>query len=309
VILNRSFSILPLAAALLLLSPGAHAQTSAVATVNGKPISEADMKLAEIEIGPDIASLPGATRRRVLVEYLIENQIFSDAAEADKMASGQAYEDRVQYWRRRALRDMFFEKSVKGGVADADAKKFYDEQVKQIKPEDEVHARHILVEKKELALELAEKIKKGGDFAALAKEHSKDPGSKEQGGDLGFFGKGQMVPAFEEVAFKLVKDQVSDPIETQFGWHIIKLDEKRPRPVPTFETVKERIVSSLTQQKAQQVGTDLRSKAKIEYLDADVKKQVEAEKTAATAAPTGAAPTAAAPAAAAPTPVPPPAKK
>jgi peptidyl-prolyl cis-trans isomerase C len=306
VILNRSFSLLPLAAAALLLAATAHAQTTPVAIVNGKPISEADMKLAETEIGPDIASLPDATKRRVLVEYLIENQIFSDAAEADKLATGQAYDDRVQYWRRRALRDMYFEKSVKGGVVEADARKFYDDQVKQIKPEEEVHARHILVEKKELAVELAEKIKKGGDFAALAKENSKDPGSKEQGGDLGFFGKGQMVPAFEEAAFKLTKDQVSEPIETQFGWHIIKLDEKRPRPVPPFDAVKERIVSTLTQQKAQQVGTDLRGKAKIEYLDADIKKQMEAEKTAAAASAVPPTPVPPAPAA---TPLPDAAKK
>jgi peptidyl-prolyl cis-trans isomerase C len=230
----------------------AFAQQGALATVNGKPLTEADMKLAETEIGPDIASLPDATKRRVLIEYLIENQLFSEAAETDKLAAGAAFEERMQYWRRRALRDMYFDKAVKGGIVEAEAKKFYDDQVKQIKPEEEVHARHILVEKKELAVELADKVKKGGDFAALAKEHSKDPGSKEQGGDLGFFGKGQMVPAFEEAAFKLAKDQVSEPVETQFGWHVIKMDEKRTRPVPGFDTVKERIIASLTQQKAQQ---------------------------------------------------------
>jgi peptidyl-prolyl cis-trans isomerase C len=278
----------------------AQAQSGPIATVNGKPISEADMKLAEAEIGPDIASLPDATKRRVLVEYLIENQIFSDAAETDKMASGEAFEARISYWRRRALRDMYFDKAVKGGVGEVDAKKFYDDQVKLIKPEDEVNARHILVEKKELALELVEKLKKGGDFAALAKENSKDPGSKEQGGDLGFFGKGQMVPAFEEAAFKLAKDQVSEPVETQFGWHVIKLIEKRARPVPTFDAVKDRIVGTLTQQKAQQLGADLRAKAKIDYIDADIKKQVDAEKTAAAAPAVSAPPAAAPPAAATP---------
>lgn len=291
-ILHRSFSLAPLAALVLFAAPvaSALAQQGALATVNGKPLTEADMKLAETEIGPDIASLPDATKRRVLIEYLIENQLFSEAAEADKLAAGAAFEERMQYWRRRALRDLYFDKAVKGGVAEAEAKKFYDDQVKAIKPEEEVHARHILVEKKELAVELADKVKKGGDFAALAKEHSKDPGSKEQGGDLGFFGKGQMVPAFEDAAFKLTKDQVSEPIETQFGWHVIKVDELRVRPVPGFDAVKERIIASLTQQKAQQVGTDLRTKAKIEYLDADIKKQIEAEKIAPPAAAPGAAP-------------------
>ena len=284
-ILTRSYVLAPLAALVLLAGPATSVfAQGALATVNGKPLTETDMKLAETEIGPDIASLPDATKRRVLIEYLIENQLFSEAAEGDKLAAGAAFEARMQYWRRRALRDLYFDKAVKGGVAEAEAKKFYDDQVKAIKPEEEVQARHILVEKKELAVELADKVKKGGDFAALAKEHSKDPGSKEQGGDLGFFGKGQMVPAFEDAAFKLTKGQVSEPIETQFGWHVIKVDEKRTRPVPTFDTVKERIMASLTQQKAQQIGTDLRTKAKIEYLDADIKKQIEAEKTAPAAA-------------------------
>ena len=279
-ILTRSYLFAPLTALALLAGSAASVfAQGALATVNGKPLTEADMKLAETEIGPDIASLPDATKRRVLIEYLIENQLFSEAAEGDKLAAGAAFEERMQYWRRRALRDLYFDKAVKGGVAEAEAKKFYDDQVKAIKPEEEVQARHILVEKKELAVELADKVKKGGDFAGLAKEHSKDPGSKEQGGDLGFFGKGQMVPAFEDAAFKLAKGQVSEPIETQFGWHVIKVDEKRTRPVPTFDTVKERIMASLTQQKAQQIGTDLRTKAKIEYLDADIKKQIEAEKT------------------------------
>jgi peptidyl-prolyl cis-trans isomerase C len=294
--LTRSAAIASFAAFSFLSASIACAQTGPLATVNGKPISEADMKLAETEIGPDIATLPDATKRRVLVEYLIENQIFSDAAEADKLAAGPAFEERIQYWRRRTLRDMYFDKAVKSAVTEAEAKQFYDEQVKLMKPEEEVRARHILVEKKELAVELVEKLKKGSDFAALAKENSKDPGSKDQGGDLGFFGKGQMVAAFEETAFKLAKDQVSEPIETQFGWHVIKLDEKRARPVPAFDLVKDRIIGSLTQQKAQQIGIDLRSKAKIEYIDADIKKQIEAEKIPPTPAPS--APSAAAPAAA-----------
>ena len=264
-IIARSYVLAPFVALGLLVGSAASVLAQgALATVNGKPLTEADMKLAETEIGPDIASLPDATKRRVLIEYLIENQLFSEAAEGDKLAAGAAFEARMQYWRRRALRDLYFDKAVKGGVAEAEAKKFYDDQVKAIKPEEEVQARHILVEKKELAVELADKVKKGGD--------------------LGFFGKGQMVPAFEEAAFKLTKGQVSEPIETQFGWHVIKVDEKRTRPVPTFDTVKERIMASLTQQKAQQIGTDLRTKAKIEYLDADIKKQIEAEKTAPAAA-------------------------
>ena len=254
------------AAVLLLGSVSAAAQDAVVAKVNGKTITEADMRLAEAELGSDLGSLPEVTKRRVLAEFLIENQLFADAAENQKLATGPDYNDRIQYWRRRSLRDLYFDKTVKDSVSDAEAKKFYDSQVGSAKSE-EVRARHILVESKEKARELFEKVAYGTDFAELAKQHSKDPGSKDQGGDLGYFSKGQMVPQFEEAAFKLQKGEVSQPFETQFGWHIIKVDDRRAGQAVPFDAVKERIVGAIMHQKAQQIAGDLRAKAKIEYID------------------------------------------
>ncbi len=265
------------------LSADAQAQGTALATVNGKPVTEADLRMAETELGPELAQLPPASRRRILLEYVIENQIFSDAAEGAKLATGPDFDERMQYWRRRALRDLYFEKTIKASVKDEDAKKFYDEQVKAVKPEEEVKARHILVEEEAKAKEIADKLAKGGDFAALAKEFSKDPGSKENGGDLGFFSKGQMVPEFEAAAFALEKGKISAPVKSNFGWHVIKLEDKRLREPPPFDGLKERIINSLLQKKAQTVGGDLRNAAKIEYVDADIKKAVEVEKAAAAA--------------------------
>ena len=114
----------------------------------------------------------------------------------------------MQYWRRRALRDVYFDKSVKDTVSDAEAKKFYDSQVGAAKPEEEVRARHILVESKDKARELFEKIAHGADFAQLAKEHSKDPGSRTRAASSASSTRGQMVPQFEEAAFKLKKGEV-----------------------------------------------------------------------------------------------------
>ena len=253
-------------AILMLGSVAADAQETVVAKVNGKTITEGDMRLAEAEIGSELGSLPDVTKRRVLVEFLIENQLFADAAEGQKLAAGADYNDRMQYWRRRSLRDLYFDKTVKDSVSDAEAKKFYDTQV-GAKPEEEVRARHILVDSKEQARELFEKVAYGTDFAELAKQHSKDPGSKDQGGDLGYFSKGQMVPQFEEAAFKLQKGEVSQPFQTQFGWHIIKVDDRRAGQVVPFDSVKERIVGAIIHQKAQQIAGDLRAKAKIEYID------------------------------------------
>jgi peptidyl-prolyl cis-trans isomerase C len=257
------------------------AQDRVIARVNGKTITDTDMKLAEAEIGTDLGSLPEATKRRVLVEFLIENQLFADAAEGQKLGTGQSFDERMQYWRRRALRDAYFDRSVRNAVSDADAKKFYDTQVSGLKPEEEVRARHILVDGKDKAREIFEKIAHGSDFAQLAKEHSKDPGSKDQGGELGFFKRGQMVPPFEEAAFKLKKGEVSEPFESQFGWHIVRVDDRRQRAAPPFETVKDRVVASMIHQKAQQIATDLRGKAQIEYIDPEIKRSMESERAGA----------------------------
>lgn len=277
--LRSPLATLALAAGLALsMSPQLLAQSAVVAKVNGKTITEADLKLADAEIGGDLGSLPDATKRRVLVEYLIEHSLFADAAEDQKLTQGPAYDERMQYWRRRALRDTFFDVKVRDSVTDAEAKKFYDAQVAQLKPQEEVRARHILVESKDKAVEIFEKIAHGAEFAQMAKEFSKDPGTKDEGGDLGFFARGQMVPQFEEAAFKLKAGDVSQPIETQFGWHLIRVDERRERKPPAFDEVKERIVLSMVHRKAQEVATDLRNKAKVEYVDPEIKKQVDAEK-------------------------------
>ena len=267
-------------AALVIVLGGlaAGAQERAIAKVNGKTITDTDMKLAEAEIGNDLGSLPEATKRRVLAEFLIENQLFADAAEGQNLGAAQGFDERLQYWRRRALRDAYFDRSVREAISDADARKFYASQVGSLKPEEEVRARHILVESKDKAREIFEKIAHGSDFAQLAKENSKDPGSKDQGGELGFFKRGQMVPQFEEAAFKLKKGEVSEPFESQFGWHIIKVDERRQRAAPPFEAVKDRVVASMIHQKAQQIATDLRGKAQIEYIDPEIKRSIETER-------------------------------
>ncbi|MFN3868259.1 MAG: peptidylprolyl isomerase [Hyphomicrobiaceae bacterium] len=251
------------------------AGSKVVATVDGIPITEADLKLAEDEVGRDLGSIEGATKRRVLVEFLVENNLFARAAEAAKMNEGPDFESRMKYWRSRALRDAYFEKEINGAVGEAAAKAFYDDQVKALKPKEEVQARHILVESEDLAKELKKKVDDGADFSALAKEHSKDPGTKDDGGMLGYFSQGQMVPQFEQAAFGLQKGQVSAPVKSQFGWHIIKLEDRRLKPPPSFDEVKDRILTSMIHQRAQAAAASLREKAKVEYIDPEIKAEVE----------------------------------
>ncbi len=253
----------------------AFAEDKVVATIDGKPITEGDLAVAESEIGSDMGTMPAEQKRTSLLEFLIDNQLFAEAAEAQKLNEGADFETRLNYLKRRALRELYFEKVIKASVSDADARKIYDDQVKLLKPEEEVSARHILVETEDEAKALKAKLDKGADFAQLAKENSKDPGSKDDGGNLGYFGHGQMVPQFEAVVFTLQKGQVSDPIKTQFGWHLVKLEDRRTKQPPAFEIVKDRIVQSLLLQKAQQTATGLRAKAKIEVVDPTIKKAVE----------------------------------
>ena len=246
-----------------------------LAKVNGADITEDDVKLAQSEIGPNLGNVPPEQRMSILSEYLIENRLMAAAADKDGLGADPTMAARADYYKSRALKDIYFEKKIQGAVTDADAKAIYDKQVAAMKPVEEVHASHILVEKKEEADDIEAKLKAGGDFAALAKEKSKDTGSGANGGDLGFFAKGQMVKPFEEAAWALKAGEVSAPVQSQFGWHVIKLIEKRNRPAPPFDGVKDRILSGLLQQKAEEVIGALRKDAKIEYVDEALKKAAE----------------------------------
>ncbi len=283
-------SIALASAALPVASSVVFAEDKVVATVNGMPVTDSDLAIADSEIGADMGTLPPDQKRMSLLEFLIDNQLFAEAADADKLGQGVEFENRLKYLKRRALRELYFEKVIKSSVSDADARKLYDDQVKLIKPEEEVSARHILVETEEKAKELKEKITAGADFATVAKENTKDTGSKEDGGNLGYFGRGQMVPQFEEVVFKLNKGDVSDPVKTQFGWHLIKIEDKRFKQPPAFEIVKDRIVQSQLLQKAQQSAVALRAKAKIEFVDPAIKASIEERNKQIEAIPNTAAP-------------------
>jgi peptidyl-prolyl cis-trans isomerase C len=249
-----------------------------VAKVNGHAITEADMRFAENELGGELANLPPDVKRRALAEYLIDNALFADAAETAKITATPEFEQQMGYLKRRVLRELYFEKTLKGTVSLDEAKKIYADKIAQMKPEEEIQARHILVDSEDKAKELRAKIVAGGDFAQLAKENSTDTGSKDQGGVLGYFGHGQMVPEFEAAAFRLEKGEISEPVHTNYGWHIIKIDDRRKKEPPAFDTVKDTLINSLVVRKAQDQATEMRSKAQVEYVDAGIKKQVEEQK-------------------------------
>lgn len=259
------------ASAVCAAEPGA-----TVAKVNDQAITAGELRFAEAEIGSELAGVPAENRRRVLVEYLIEAHLLAQAAEKAQLAASADFEARLKYYRMRALRDAYFESKVRDDISEPQAKALYEDRVKAMPAQQEVHARHILVKTKEEAEKIGKEVAGGADFAESAKKYSQDAGG-EGGGDLGYFSRGQMVKPFEEAAFSLEKGKVSAPVQSEFGWHLIKVEDKRDRQPPAFEEVKDQITASLIQAKLQSAVQEMREGAKIEILDADVKKAIEAE--------------------------------
>ena len=200
------------------------------------------------------------------INYLVDVIVLSQAAEKQKLGDRPDVKRRLAFDHNRLLMESLLQDSGKSALSDEAERKVYDEAVKQVKNEEEVHARHILVPTEDEAKAILAQLKGGADFAALAKEKSKDPGAAE-GGDLGYFTKEQMVPEFAEVAFKLGKGQLSDPVKTQFGWHIIKVEDKRTRPTPTFEQVKPQIENYVAHRAQAEMVENLRKSATVERLD------------------------------------------
>jgi peptidyl-prolyl cis-trans isomerase C len=276
---KRTASAALLFAAAILAGPAWAAPDTVVAKVNGEAITEAEIGFAESEIGSELAGVPEESRRRVLVEYLIEAHLMADAAKKAKLEESESFASRMEYYRLRALRDAYFEKQVRDSVPETEAKALYDERVKSLPAQEEVRARHILVKTEDEAKKVAQELAGGADFAETAKKYSQDRGG-QGGGDLGYFTRGQMVKAFDDAAFTLEKDKLSDPIQTEFGWHLIKVEDKRNRQPPSFEEVKDQITASLIQNKLQTQVQELRKAGTIEIVDPELKKAAEAEAAA-----------------------------
>ena len=250
-----------------------------VARVNGIEISRTAFELAESELGTELAGLPQTERHALILEYLVETLLMAQAAEKSSLTEDEKFRQRLEYYRRRALRDMYFEKKVRDSVTDAQVREIYDRQIGRSRPIDEVRVRHILVETRERAEEILKELAKGRNFSTLAQAYSLGP-SKVQGGDLGYFSRGQMVKEFEDAAFALEKGKVSEPVKTEFGWHILRVEDRRSSDVPSFETVRDRIRAPLIQQRARQVIQSLKSGAKVEIIDPKLAASLHRSKSA-----------------------------
>ena len=238
-----------------------------VAKVDGTDITEADITLALADLGDSIQQIPEAQRRDYVITYLADIRLGAKAARDAKLADDAEFKRRIAYQTDRMLFEDYNAAQAKKAVTDETMRALYTDTVKNLKPETEIRASHILVETEDQAKDIEKRLKAGEDFAKLATELSKDPGSGKQGGDLGFFTKDRMVPEFSAAAFALTIGQVSEPVKSQFGYHVIKLTEKREKPVPTFDEVKDQIEQFMVRRSQQETIQNLRTAAKIERLD------------------------------------------
>jgi peptidyl-prolyl cis-trans isomerase C len=258
--------------AFLLALPAAPAVAQAadpvIAKVDGAEVRESDFALAEEDLGSNIPQqLNGDARRDFILSYLTDIILVAKAAEGKKVADTADFKTKLNFIRSKLLMETILQSEGKTAVTEQAMKKVYEDAVKQMGGDEEVRARHILVPTEAEAKAIIAQIMKGESFEKLAKEKSKDPGAAAQGGDLGYFTKDQMVPEFAEMAFKLPKGTISDPVKTQFGWHIIRVEDKRSKAPPPFEQVKDQ-VETFVQRKAQaDYVTKLREAAKVERLD------------------------------------------
>ncbi|WP_256805463.1 peptidylprolyl isomerase [Bradyrhizobium sp. Bra64] len=259
----------------LIAGPGRAADDPVLAKVNGAEIKKSDVAMAEEELGPSLAQMDPATKDENVLSFLIDMKIVGKAAEDKKIAAGEEFKKRLAFARNRLLMDSLLAGEGKAATTPDAMKKVYEEASKQITGEQEVRARHILVETEDEAKAVKAELDKGADFAELAKKKSKDPGSAD-GGDLGFFTKEQMVPEFSAVAFALEPGKISDPVKSQFGWHVIKVEEKRNRKAPDFEQVKAQIEQYVTRKAQADYVAKLRAEAKVERMDqADASKDAK----------------------------------
>lgn len=262
----------------LAAAPGLAQEDKVVATIGGKPVTEADIALAVSDLDEQFARLPEEQRRAAALSAIIEIRVMADEAAAKGIDKDPAFQRRMAFLQQRALHAALIDTEIAEKITEEEVRARYDQQIAATPPVNEVKARHILVKTKEEAEAIIKRLDAGESFEDIAKEVSTDPGSGTNGGDLGWFGPGQMVPEFEQAAFALEVGAYSkEPVQSQFGFHIIKVEDKRQQQPPAFEQVKEQFRSMILREKYFALVEALRAKAAVEISDPELKKAVEAE--------------------------------
>jgi len=256
-----------------------------LAEVNGSTITTGDFD-REVKNLPEYlrAMADNPQGRKELLDNMVIRELILQKAAKDGLDKGPEIEEKLQELKKRLVLETFLKKKLESDaqVSDADLKKFYDQNIEKFKTGDQIRASHILVKTEKEAKDIQAQLKSGAKFEDLAKKYSVDS-SSAKGGDLGWFGKGSMVPAFEKAALALKEGQVSDIVKSDFGYHIIKLTGKRAAGTRPFDEVKAQIKAAIMPSKQQEIflkiKDELKKNAKITVKD-DVLNAMDTKKNA-----------------------------
>jgi peptidyl-prolyl cis-trans isomerase C len=264
------------ALALALLAGPAWAQAAkpaddpVVARVNGAEMRRSDVEFEARKVPPQVQRQLGDKLYGALLDRMVGATLLAQAGRKAKLQDDPEVKRRIAMATDEIVAEAYVDQMLRKGITDAKLKARYDKFVKDAPPREEINARHILLANEADAKAVIDQLRKGADFAAIAKEKSTDPAGKTSGGDLGWFTKDQMVPEFADAAFKLKKGEITEtPVKTQFGWHVIKVEDRRTAPPPSFEQVKQQLADDLAREMIGEKTKELRTAAKIEVFNAD----------------------------------------
>ncbi|WP_207483555.1 peptidylprolyl isomerase [Arenibaculum pallidiluteum] len=246
-------------------SAAAKAEDAVVAKVNGQEIRRSEVDRVIQGLPPQVQMMPPQMILPAVIDQVINGRLISQQGYKAGLQNDAEVKDRLKRAEERFVQEAYLTREVEKRITDQRLQEAYKKYLDEHPAEDEVKARHILVENEADAKQIIEDLKKGADFAKLSTEKSKDPGAAQQGGDLGWFSKAQMVEPFANAAFAMKPGETSQaPVQTQFGWHVIKVEDRRKTTPPTFDQVREELKSDLSEKTIAEMVDQLRTQATIE---------------------------------------------
>ncbi len=271
---SKKLAVMALAAFAGLQLP-AHAEDAVVATVGGAPVHQSELDIAVAGLDPQLAQMPDDQKKIAALSSLIDIKLLAKNAKDDGLDKTDDFKARLQYLSDRELHGAYFRKAIVDTLKPEEVKARYDKEVAGLPKEEEVHARHILVKSEDEAKAIIADLDAGKDFVEIAKEKSTDS-NKADGGDLGWFGKGRMVKEFEDAAFALEKGAYSKaPVKSEFGYHVIKVEDKRIAPPPPFEQVEAQVRNLVIRDKYLELLNKAKEASKVEISDETLRKGYE----------------------------------
>ncbi len=251
-------------------APAATAADPVVATVNGKPIHMSDVRGAMAGLPEQARSMPPQMLYPTLLNQLIDQQALADEARKEGLEKDPAVQAAIAHATDQVLQNALLRREISPTITDAALQAKYDQDYKNKPGEQEVHARHILVKTEDEAKQIIGELQKGGDFTAIAKQHSTEPGAAQSGGDLGWFKKDDMLPEFSAAAFSTKPGTIDpSPVHTQYGWHVIQVLASRTAPPASFDQAKDQIRQQIIQAGIQKAVQQAQASAKIERFNPD----------------------------------------